>query len=280
VSAADRPPDAPQPEIVTSASELAAHTQAFAARVFDAVATEYLTYRRIYHHESEPSISTLPATVPDAQVTEGARLAQGALRIMPKEAHAVPLARDLLDHLQWVVDIHTLTQHERVQLHNLTMTFLYGVTNGIQGWYVEWLLLAAHKLQDVTHPKYYLAYPWQALLYRPPDQLAAFTAAVRGGSVAGIEREVQRMADQLVAVLRDPLGTQPKLAFGGRDGDRRKLVFDLKTAAGLALGAYLAAETVRTLTRAGPEAQIPPSVIGLPDAMVPHVVPDDATPAQ
>jgi hypothetical protein len=261
--------------VVTTPADLAAATRPFAARVFDSVSREYLQYRRVFHHDPNPSLDTPPPESAEAQQTEGARLAQGALRIMPREAQAVPLVRDLVDHLQWVVDIHTLTQHERTQLHNLTMVFLHGVTDGVQAWYVEWLHAAAVKLADVTHPKYYLAYPWQALLYRSPTHLAALTDAISSGSVTGIEREVQHMADQLAAVLHDPLGTQPKLAFMGRDGERRKVLFDLKTAAGLALGAYLAAETVRALTSLGrPQDDLPRSVVDLPAAMAPHLVAD------
>jgi hypothetical protein len=271
------PPEG-RPDAVTTPEELAAATGDFASHAFDAVAREYLNYRRVFHHDPNPSLETAPPESSDSQQTEGARLAQGALRIMPREAHAVPLVRDLVDHLQWVVDIHTLTQHERTQLHNLTMVFLYGVTDGVQAWYVEWLHAAAVRLADVTHPKYYLAYPWQALLYRSPSHLEALTEAINGGSVAGIEREIQHMADQMVAVLRDPLGTQPKLAFMGRDGERRKVLFDLKTAAGLALGAYLAAETVRSLTNLGrPQVDLPRSVVDLPQAMVPHLVEDSGT---
>jgi hypothetical protein len=267
-----------RPDVVTNPADLAAATRPFAASVFDTVSREYLHYRRVFHHDPSPSLDTPPPESSEAQQTEGARLAQGALRIMPREAHAVPLIRDLVDHLQWVVDIHTLTQHERTQLHNLTMVFLHGVTDGVQAWYVEWLHAAAVKLADVTHPKYYLAYPWQALLYRSPSHLAALTEAISSGSVSGIEREVQHMAEQLVAVLRDPLGTQPKLAFMGRDGERRKVLFDLKTAAGLALGAYLAAETVRALTNLGqPQSDLPRSVVDLPSAMVPQLMTDAAS---
>jgi hypothetical protein len=278
MSGAEGVPEQGRPDVVTNPEDLAVATRPFAARVFDLVSREYLNYRRVFHHDANPSLDTPPPESSESQQTEGARLAHGALRIMPREAHAVPLVRDLIDHLQWVVDIHTLTQHERTQLHNLTMVFLHGVTDGVQAWYVEWLHAAATRLADVTHPKYYLAYPWQALLYRSPSHLAALTEAIDGGSVAGIEREVQHMADQLAAVLRDPLGTQPKLAFMGRDGERRKVLFDLKTAAGLALGAYLAAETVRTLTNLGrPQNDLPRSVVDLPSAMVPHLVADAAS---
>lgn len=273
MSGAEGAPPQGRPDVVMNAADLAAATRDFAARIFDQVAREYLNYRRVFHHDPNPSLDTSPPESAEAQQTEGARLAHGALRIMPREAHMVPLVRDLLDHLQWVVDIHTLTQHERTQLHNMTMVYLHGVTDGVQGWYIEWLHAAAVKLADVTHPKYYLAYPWQALLYRSPSHLGALTEAISSGSVAGIEREVQHMADQLTAVLRDPLGTQPKLAFMGKEGERRKVLFDLKTAAGLALGAYLAAETVRTLTHLGqPQPAVPASVVDLPSAIVPHLV--------
>lgn len=275
MSAANAPREDGQRASVSDAARLAEATHDLAARLYAAVAEAYLEFRRRYCHESDPSLATIPPRSDEAQQTEGAHLAQGTLRLIPREAHAVPLVRDLMDQLQWVVDIHTLTGTERMRLHNLTMIFLYGVKDGIQAWYVEWLLESAHALAHVTNAKYYLAFPWQALLYRKPHDLAAFEAAVRAGDVAEIGREVQQMAEHLVTVLRDPLGTQPKLAFAGPDGEQRKLIFDLKTAAGLALGAYLAAETVHALMHPHQTAEPLRSAIGLPPQLTPQVISEE-----
>jgi hypothetical protein len=254
--------------------DLAAQTRDFAREQYEAVANPYLNFRRIYCQESNPSLATVPPHTNEAQQTEGARLAAGALRLMPKEVHAVPLARDLYDHLQWVVDIHTLTDNERMQLHNLTMVFLYGVRDGIQPWYVNWLVQVEHALHTHLHPKYFLAFPWQGIFFRAAHDLAQFDEAVRAGDVAGIEHEVKHIGERLVDVLRDPLGAQPKLAFSGEDGERRKLIFDLKTSAGLALGAYVAVEAARALTHPYDEAPVR-SIIALPPELGSAMVRDD-----
>lgn len=254
--------------------DLAGQTRDFAREQYDAVANPYLTFRRLFCQESNPTLATVPPRTKEAQQTEGARLAAGALRLMPKEIHAVPLVRDLYDHLQWVVDIHTLTDNERIQLHNLTMVYLFGVHDGIQPWYVSWLARAEHALHTHVHPKYFLAFPWQGIFFRAASELEQFDDAVVTGNVAGIQHEVKHIGDRFIDVLRDPLGTQPKLAFSGEDGERRKLIFDLKTSAGLALGAYLAVETVRALTHPHDEAPIR-SLITLPPELGSAVVPVD-----
>lgn len=254
--------------------DLAAQTTAVARELYDAVSGPYLNFRRIYCRESSPSLATVPPRTQESQRTEGARLAAGALRLMPKEVHAVPLARDLYDHLQWVVDIHTLTDNERIQLHNLTMVFLYGVHDGIQPWYIDWLIRSEHALHTKLPPKYFLAYPWHGIFFRAASAQAQFDQAVRTGDVAGIQQEVQHIGERLVDVLREPLSTQPKLAFSGEDGEMRKAIFDLKTAAGLALAAYLAVETVRALTHPG-EEPLPRSVIALPPELGSALVTED-----
>lgn len=275
MSAANVPPDGGQVARAPDAERLATETRDFAGRVYAAVAEAYLDYRRRYFHEADPSLATIPPHSDDIQQTEGAHLAQGTLRLIPREAHAVPLVRDLMDQLQWVVDIHTLTGSERMRLHNLTMIFLYGVKDGVQAWYVEWLVASAHALERVTNSKYYLAFPWQALLYRKAHELEAFETAVRSGDIAEIEREIQQMAEHLILVLRDPLGTQPKLAFAGPDGERRKFIFDLKTSAGLALGAYLAAETVRSLIHPHETDAPIRSAIGVPPQLTQQVISEE-----
>jgi hypothetical protein len=253
--------------------DLAGHTADFARERYEAVATPYLNFRRIYCQETSPSLETVPPRTKEEQRTEGARLAAGALRLMPSEVHAIPLARDLYDHLQWVVDIHTLTDNERIQLHNLTMMYLYGVHEGIQPWYINWLVRSEHALHTKLPPKYFLAFPWQGIFFRASSELAKFDDAVRMGDVVGIQHEVKHIGERFVDVLRDPLGTQPKLAFSSEDGSLRKDIFDLKTAAGLALAAYIAVESVRALTHPGEEPP-PRSVIDLPPELGSALVAD------
>jgi hypothetical protein len=71
--------------------------------------------------------------------------------------------------------------------------------------------------------------------------------------------------------LRDPVTAQGKLAFSGPDGEHRKQVFDLKTAAALAVGAYLVTAEVRLLlhpheVRTAPRSALAP----LPSEIVIH----------
>lgn len=264
---------------VPETAHLAERTAEFAARLASSVAEPYLSFRRIYYHESAPTLATVPPRSTAVQRTETAALAQRALKIFPAETHAIPVLREMLDHLQWVVDIHSLTENERSAIHNMTMSLLHGLQGGVQPWYVEWLLIAAHRLQAATDPRYYLTYPWQALLYRTPQELARFDDAVRAGDISGIEQEVQRMADGVIDVLRNPLDAQPKLVFTGPDGERRKHLYELKTTAALALGAYLAVDTLRGLINAGhPTGPVASVIRGLPPEIAAHVVPDDTPP--
>lgn len=89
------------------------------------------------------------------------------------------------------------------------------------------------------------------------------------------------MANGVIDVLRDPLGAQPKLVFTGPDGERRRHLYELKTTAALALGAYLAVDTVRGLISAEHPAQPVLSVIrGLPPQIAAHVVPEEDVPPE
>ncbi len=266
-------PQAPNPQ------QLYAQSRDSAARMYTAVAQQYLEFRRHFFGDPNPSLSTAPPSSDAIQQTETGKIANRALNLMPHAVRELPLVRELMDHLQWEVDIHTLTARERTALHNLAMVFLYGTDGGIQAWYVNWLLDEMHRIQGVAHPKYYLAYPWQGLLYRSPQELAAFDKAVASGNVLDIERHMEHYASQLIMVLRDPLATQPKLAFSGPHGEERHILFNLKTSAAIALGAYLAVEAVRDLlgqhaTQAPPQsvlAPFPPQITQrmLPDAPLP-----------
>lgn len=258
---------------------LAAQTQDFAARTSKNVGDQYLEFRRVYYHDSNPSLATLPPRMSHQHQTEGAKIASEALRLMPREAFAIPIVRDLLNQLQWEVDIHTLTERECIALHNLSMTYLYGIQGGIQPWFANWQLEFAHALLGVNHPDYYLAFPWHGLMYRSPEEVRAFDTAIRNGDVAGIEREVKRLGDQLVAVLREPLTTQADLAFTGPDAERRHMIFTIKTRAALALGAYLAIETARGLLRGEHKATPPQSVMQhMPPELEQHLLPEEAPP--
>jgi hypothetical protein len=260
---------------VPNGPQLIEQTRAVAAQLYSAVGDQYLAFRRQHFRDPNPSLATLPPQSNDVQQTEGAKIAAGTLRIVPQEIRRVPILRDILDHLQWEVDINTLTERERLELHNLTMTFLYGITDGVQPWFVEWMLAAAHSLSGRLHNDYYLAFPWHGLFYRTPEQLVTFDRAVAGGQVEGIEHEIQRLGGDLIKVLRDPLHTQPQLAFTGPDAERRHTLFNLKTAAGIALGAYLAAELVHGLISPRQDASPPQSVLPpLPSQITTHVLPE------
>ena len=267
-------PDSASVVAMPNRAQLADQTRDFAAQVRASVLDVYLEFRRTYYHESDPSLEVPPPKSNEVQRNERAVIAHEmlrALQLLPREIQAIVLIRDLLDQLQWETDIHTLTENERTTLHNIAHVFLHGVNGGVQPWYVEWLLQSAHNLQYATDERYYLAFPWQGLLYRKPEELAAFDAAVRGGDVAGVEHEIQRLATGLIEVLRDPMNTQPKLAFSGPDGERRHLLFRLKTSAGLALGAYLAVEQINSLLHPRKQTSISSALPPLPDSLLQHL---------
>jgi hypothetical protein len=256
---------------------LAQGTREFAEHVYAAVSAEYLQFRRVYYHEENPTLATVPPSTTEVQRTEPAKLAEGALALVPKFARTAPLVRDLIGHLQWEIDIHSLTERERINLHNLTMIYLYGVQDGVQPWFVEWIATVEAALQDELHPDYYLAYPWQAILYQPAEGFRTFMAAVAAGDAEGIVHEMTRLANLLIEVLRDPLGMQPRLVFSGPDGERRRTLFTLKTSAGLALAAYLAYDTVHEMLHPAQPYQPPRSVIrSFPPQIVAQLLPENS----
>jgi hypothetical protein len=167
----------------------------------------------------------------------------------------------LLDHLQDVATIHSISERERTALHNMTALFLDGMRDGIQPWYLAWLLASAHNLATQTDPRYYMTNPYDALLYQPPARLADFEQAVRDQDVAGVEREMRRLANRLIEVLHDPIGTQPDLAFTGPDTTHRRVLFHLKTTVALLLGAYLVTEELRALLEPRERKADPPSAL-------------------
>src|SRR5262249_32014725 len=112
------------------------------------------------------------------------------------------------------------------------------------------------------------------LFYRSPEDLVAFQRAVTGGDVTGIQRELERLGNGLTEALSDPLGVQPRLCFSGPNGERRPILFTLKTDAALALGAYLPSDPARaTLPPSHPAP--PVSVLhGFPQALSGNILPD------
>lgn len=258
---------------------LTARTRAAADQLFAAVANQYLEFRREYYHEEHPTLQIAPPSHSEIRQTELARMAEGTLRLVPQSVKNVPVLGGLLDHLEQVANIHSLSERDRTALHNMTMSFLYGVQGGIQPWYVQWLLASAHNLSQQADPEYYMEHPWDAILYKNPDKLMQFDAAAAAGNVPVIQGEVSEIADRLVQVLRDPINTQVDLAFTGSDGEERRRVFNLKTTAALALGAVLIAEGARLLLQPHHAKGKPQSVLApLPPQLAAHMLANPAAP--
>lgn len=257
---------------VPNPSELVEQTQAFAAQVFKTVASEYLAFRREYYHEAQPSLATIPQANAEIRKSELALLAESTLRLVPHAIKGIPVVGGALEHLQQVADMHSISEDERTALHNLAIGFLHGLRGGIQPWYVEWMLASAHNLSRINNLDYYLEFPFDGLLYRDPTALAAFDAAVRGGNIPALRREIEHTAARLIEVLRDPVRAQPLLAFTGPNGEHRRLMFNLRTAAGLALMAYLITAEVRLLIHPR-QAATPRSVVApLPSQLASRIV--------
>jgi hypothetical protein len=259
--------------VAPALADLSTQTRATAARVYDAVAQQYLEFRRVYYHEDHPSLATVPPAHAEIRQAEVAMVAESTLKLLPQAVTSLPVLGGLIEHLEQVANIHSISERERTSLHNMAMTFLYGVRDGIQPWYVQWLLATAHNLGGVTEPEYYITFPWDALFYERPDEVAALDAAVRTGNVPAIEREIEHLADRLIAALRDPVGIQPELAFTGPDGEHRRRLFALKTALALGLAAYLVAEEARALLRPRARPHAPQSALApFPPEITAHVV--------
>jgi hypothetical protein len=261
-----------RPPSVPNANELVEQTQGYAAQVFAAVATEYLGFRREYYHETQPSLATIPPAHTEIRKAELALLAESTLRVTPQAIKSIPIVGAVVQHLEQVADMHSIAEEERTALHNLAIGFLHGVRGGIQPWYLEWLLASAHNLSQVTYLDYYLEFPFDGLLYRDPAALAALDAAVRASNIAVLQHEIDHLATRLIEVLRDPVRAQPRLAFTGPDGERRRVVFNLKTVAGLALAAYLVTAEARHLIH--PQQAPPPrsALAPLPARLAARVV--------
>lgn len=259
-------------------ADLPGQTQTLAAQVFGEVAQQYLEFRREYYHEEQPSLGTAPASHTEIRQSEIARVAEGTLRMLPQALKNLPVIGGLIDHLEQVANIHSLSERDRTALHNMTMCFLYGVQGGIQPWYVEWLLASAHNLNRQADPEYYMECPWDALLFKDSAQLAQFDTAVATEDVPIIEGEIGDLASNLVRVLRDPVSTQVDLAFIGANADERRRIFNLKTTAAIAIGALLVAEEARLLLQPHQPRRPTESVLApLPPELAAHLLGGGAT---
>lgn len=251
--------------------DLAAETRPFASQVYADVSEHYLEFRRVYYHEDKPALDTLPPRHAEIHRAEIALLAENTLRLIPSAVKSVPVIGGLFEHLEQVADLHAISETERSALHNVTLAFLHGTQDGIQPWYAQWLLASAQNLAGVTDTEYFMAFPWDACLHMFPDELAAFERALQQNDTAGIEHAVQGVADRLIRALRDPMEAQVAFAFTGPDAERRRVAFQLKTTAALALGAYLVAEEVRLLLHPRQPAQAAQSVLApLPPQLEAH----------
>lgn len=251
------------------ADRLPGQTRAWADAVTARVAEHYLAFRRAYYHEARPSLDTVPPAHAEIHQAEIAQLADNTLRLIPSALKSLPVLGGLLTHLQQVANIHSMSERERSTLHNQTMAFLHGLHDGIQPWYVSWLLASARNLGTEQHDRYYMQFPWDALLYLDAAHLLALEDAVARSNVAGIQGVLEHLADRLVRALDDPIGVQPELAFTGPEAERRRLVFRLKTSAALALGAYLVVEEARVLLYPhDPKPEIRSALAPLPPELI------------
>jgi hypothetical protein len=262
-----------EPVAVPDPKELARDSEAFAAIAYAEVASSYLDFRRKMYHEERPSLTTNPPAYPQLARSDLALFADNALRLLPPAVKSAPILGGLLEHLEQVADLHSLSAAKCLMLHNMAMATLSGVTDGLQGWYVEWALASAHRLSQVERDAYFFAFPWDACLYKSPSELAAFDTAVRTGDSAQIKRQVAQIGDRLIAALRDPVGVQAQYAFTGAESEWRKMVFHLKTSAALMLAAYLVTDEARALLHPRQVKPAPTSVLApLPAALSNHLV--------
>lgn len=203
------------------------------------VVRAYLAFRREYYHEAQPDLRHAPSPHAEIRDAELAGIARSVLRLMPQSVHSIPVLGGFFEHLEQVADIHSISEQERSELHTITMLFLHGTEERIQPWYAAWLVASAENLVTADVSEYYFEHPWDGLFYRSPQELQSFAAAVRGRDTKSITGEIKRLASGLVSALRDPVKMHSELAFSGPNAERRRALFQLKTTAALALGAYL-----------------------------------------
>src|SRR5579871_827657 len=114
---ADAPSSAQQASTaVTRPLTLAEATRPAAQQIEAKVAQAYLDFRRTYYHDANPTLDSIPAHSDEVVRTEEGTIANETLRFVPKMIRDLPLLRDMINHLQWEIDIHTLTEQERIEL--------------------------------------------------------------------------------------------------------------------------------------------------------------------
>jgi hypothetical protein len=228
-----------------NAIDLPGQTGPAGSPITERVIAAYLQFRRDYYHDQQPSLSTPPPSHNGVQQAEAAQVADRMLRLIPGAIKAIPGFGGMLVHLEQVVNIHSMSEAERTELHNATMFFLHGVGQGIQPWYLEWLLASAKRLSDSLPAEYFMRHPWDALYYQAPVEQTVLEAVVRDGNVSGAKREIEQLGERLIQALENPIKVQSKLAFTGPDSEAREARFSLLTAAALAFGGFLIADGVR-----------------------------------
>jgi hypothetical protein len=187
--------------VLPASNTLPIQTRDFAATLFTQVAEAYLAFRHEHYREDHPVLTSPPPLHAEVRHNELAVLAENTLRLVTPAVKSLPILGGLLEHLEEVVNIHTITEVERTDLHNLTVTFLYRIQGGIQPWFIEWCLTSARHLAQVSDEHYFMRFPWDACLYLDGQELAELEAAVREDDGKEIERFVRKIADQLTEVL-------------------------------------------------------------------------------
>jgi hypothetical protein len=246
---ASPPPANSNTAVVPNPEELARDSEPFAATAYGAVAIAYLEFRRNIYHEERPLLMTNLPTSPQLPRSELALLAENSLRLMPPAVKSAPILGGLLEHLEQVTELHSLSAAKCLELHNLAMVQLHGTKGGLQAWFVEWALSCAHRLSHVKQDDYFFAFPWDACLYKSASELVVFDDAVRTGDSVEIKRQIAQIGDRLIAALDDPIRAQGQYAFTGEESEWRKMLFHLKTSAALMLAAYLVTDEARALLR-------------------------------
>jgi hypothetical protein len=193
--------------------------------------------------------------------------------VLPQAVKSLPIVGGLIAHLQNVADLHSISERERTALHNLTMVVLDGLTSGIQPWFIAWRLETARRLCGMPDGEYFLTFPWEALLYLTPTELADLDEAARRGDIPAIERDTRGLATRLIAVLHDPIGAQPDLVFVGPNADQQRLRFHLKTTVALGLAVYLVFDEARRLFNPPQPRSVPTSALpSVPEHVQAHLL--------
>ena len=99
------------------------------------VAAEYLQFRRTYYHGSSRASRQRRCEYRGPQ-SRGRILAENTLKVLPNAVKTRPVISGIIEHLQQVADLNSISEAERSTLHNMTMAFLYGMKDGVQPWYV------------------------------------------------------------------------------------------------------------------------------------------------